>query len=420
MTKKDIEQGYYPLRPMQLWMINTNLEHENSTMMNVNGLVKFASEIDMQKIKKTFNEIINGHDIFRCQFVFHPETKELCQRFDGEIKPVILEKISDEEFENLHGKLAKPYKLIKNPLWNVRLFETPTAKYCYFDFYHAIIDGTALAMLILHEADIIYSEKTVKRKPPKYADYILENLKIPPEELAEGHAYWKNILKGFDAKKHVPLPDIEGVAARKGGSVEIPIQNVTRKFFSDKIYNENCFFLAASMLAVGKFNGVKSSVMSWVHNGRVTPIERRLVGFTINQLPISWDFEKDCTVEEFLQGINAKIAEGINYRKSLDMVYNEGLENDLVTFIFQKTIYGDFKIGDTKNSFSDIPDDKYSAAENVLDIEINLKDDDSYSINLDYDASLYSESAMKNLAAMIDEFVLKLQDEQKFISEILF
>lgn len=40
--------------------------------------------------------------------------------------------------------------------------------------------------------------KLPRRTPPKYADLIAEELLISPEELAQGNAYWRDMLKAFD------------------------------------------------------------------------------------------------------------------------------------------------------------------------------------------------------------------------------
>ena len=37
----------------------------------------------------------------------------------------------------------QPYKIINQSLYKTYIFETPTAKYYFLEFYHAIMDGTA-------------------------------------------------------------------------------------------------------------------------------------------------------------------------------------------------------------------------------------------------------------------------------------
>ena len=89
----------YPLRPFQKWIIDRSFHKANSTMMNIGTFFEINPEIDSEKFIDALNKVMEIHDIFRCRFVFHPETNEICQRFDGEIFPVRVENWSDEELK---------------------------------------------------------------------------------------------------------------------------------------------------------------------------------------------------------------------------------------------------------------------------------------------------------------------------------
>ncbi len=413
--------GFYPLRPVQVWIIDTHFNKANSTMMNIAVLLKISSEIDMTRLARAAEEFFNAHDIFRVRFVFHEQTSDLCQRFDGEIAPVTVEKISDEEFEEQKKFLMKPYKLIDNPLYRFRLFETPTAKYVYLDFYHAIMDGMSVAILFHREMYLRYKGKKNSHQPLKYADYVLNELKVSPEELETGNEYWRNILADFDAKKHLPPTDIKSEIKWKSNQVSSPIKNITAKYFSDSTGKDNpeIFFFAAAMLTITKFTGAKNSIMSYVHNGRTTPQEMRLTGIMIDQIPVRWDFSPNERVKNFLDGLEEKFSEGLQHRRSLGTVYREGLEDECATFIFQKNFYTSFDFGDAQLEAVDIPENEFSAAENTLDIEVNQETDGSFYVRLDYDASRYSEGKMKKFAETFDEIILQMQDEERLVSDIL-
>ena len=418
--------GFYPLRPMQLWLIDTHFNKANSTMMNVGALYKYDDSIDLEKLAQAINETVARYDMFRCRLVFHEGTADLCQRFDGEITPVTVEKISDAEFEERKNNLKKPYRLINNPLYRIFLLETPSGKFGYFDFYHAMFDGFSTAILFVREFEQRYKGKKITREPLQYADFILDEMKVSPEELTAGNKYWREMLAGFDEKKHLPPADLDNSAnAWKSNHLYFEFQNITNSYFSDRVRKEHIFFLAASMLTIAKTAGVKKSIMSWIHNGRMNAQERRLLGIMLEQYPINWNFEEDITVAKFLDGVEEKVNFAPKYRRSLGTVYSEGLEDDCATFIFQKGELGandgivKFAGTDTRLYNIDTFDNKYSAAENTLDIEINSTADGNYYLELDYDASRYSENAMKNFAKTMDEVVLQMQNENKFVSEIL-
>ena len=416
----DIEKGFYPLRPIQKWLINTHFNKAKSTMMNIGLLIKIAPEFDTERMKNVINEILETYDIFHCRFVFHPETAELCQRFDGEINPVTVEHLSDEEFEQFKKYLLEPYILTNNPLYRLYIFETPSANYLYLDFYHATMDGAAISMLFVHEIDLRYHGKKIKREPAKYADYIVEEMKIPAEELEAGYKYWREVTKNFDAKKHLPPVDVKSEEKWQQNIVGHTVKNITEKYFASNDRTENIFFMAASMLAIAKTTGAKSSVLSWVHNGRMNAQERRLMGIMLEQYPIAYNFEVDMTVEEFLNKLEAKINVGITYRQSLGVTYAECLQDEFATFIFQKHFYAErVNLNGKVSQIVELKKNEWSAAENSLDIEVNSEEGGVYYVEFDYDASRYSERSIKNLGESLDEIILQLQDEKLFISEIL-
>ncbi|MBQ3726514.1 MAG: hypothetical protein II902_05585 [Selenomonadaceae bacterium] len=409
---------YYPLRPMQRWLVDTHFNKAKSTMMNIGGLFKLSASIDMNHLADAINFVLEKYDIFRCRFIFHPETSDLCQIFDGAVEKVFLERISEKEFNRRMESLREPYYLINHPLYRIYLMETPQSKYLYIDFYHAIMDGVASAYLFVKAVDAAYRGRT-KSAAPSYAEYVEEEAKIPPEELAEGHEYWKKMLAPFDEKKHLPPVKVEGVAAWTQGKLDYYFKNFTEEFFRTTRINENNFFLGASMLTLAKLTGSKESIMSWIHNGRTNMRERRLMGLMLEQYPCAWDFHQDMTIEEFLNRLEGQNQIGMRYRKSLDLVYNEGLEDDCVSFIFQKMMHDDIILADTPAQTIYLPPNEISAVENALDIEVEADETGMYIVALDYDASRYSEDEMINFAKTMNEILIAMRDTNKKFSDIL-
>lgn len=409
---------YYPLRPIQRWLVDTHFNKAKSTMMNIGGLYKLSASIDMQHFADSINFVLEKFDIFRCRFIFHPETSDLCQIFDGAPERVFVESLSDKAFDQRMEKLREPYYLINRPLYRIYLMQTPTAKYFYADFYHAIMDGVSASYLFVKAVDAAYRGRA-KKTSPSYAEYVEEESKIPLEELAEGHAYWKKMLANFDPKKHLPPVNVEGVAAWTQGKLSYDFKNFTEEFFRTTRINENNFFLGASMLTLAKITGTKESIMSWIHNGRTNMHERRLMGLMLEQYPCAWDFHEDISIGEFLNRLEGQNQIGMKYRKSLNLIYNEGLEDDCVSFIFQKYMNGDILLADTTAKIIYLPPNEISAVENALDIEVEAQETGTYSVALDYDASRYSEDAMINFAKTMNKILIEMRDLNKKFSNIL-
>lgn len=410
---------FYPLRPIQRWLVDTHFNKANSTMMNIGAFFKLSAAIDMNHLADAINSVLESYDIFRCRFVFHPETSDLCQIFDGELNPVKVEYISDEEFAERMDKLRVPYKIIGKPLWRMYLLQTPTAKYFFADFYHATMDGVSASYLLWRAIDAAYRGRKKKLPHASYAEYVEEEANIPPEDLAAGHAYWRNILAHFDKKKHLPPVKVQGVAPWTQGVFEYEFQNVTEEFFRNTKINEHDFFLGATMLTLAKLTGTKESVMSYVNNGRTTMTELRLMGIMLEQYPCAWDFHEDISVGDFINRLTGQVETGKLYRKALDIVYNEGLEDDCVSFIFQKNLHSGFVLADTPVEIVYLPPNEISAVENAMDIEVNIEDTGKYWLYIDYDAGRYSEAEMNQFAATMEKVLRAMKNTETLTSQIL-
>ena len=409
---------YYPLRPIQRWLVDTHFNKAKSTMMNIGGLCELSASIDMNHLASAINYVLENHDIFRCRFVFHPETSDLCQTFDSELEKVFVEEMSEAQFKKHMDKMREPYYLIDQPLYRIYLMQTPRAKYIYADFYHAIMDGVSILYLFWREVDAAYRGRK-KARALSYAEYVEEEAAIPAENLAEGQAYWRKIISSFDGKKHLPPTKIEGDTKWAKGEFHCEFKNFMEEFFRATHLDENNYFMGAAMLTLAKITGSGESLISWTHNGRMTMPERRLMGLMLEQIPCAWDFRENISIGEFLNRLNGQTRIGMKYRKSLGTIYDSGIEGDLVTFIFQKNLYDNIVLADTLALPIYLPPNEISAAENALDIEVCATETGKYKLNLNFDASRYSEIDMHNFAATMNKILLDMRDMNKKFSEIL-
>lgn len=413
--------GFYPLRPVQRWLVDTHFHKANSTMMNVGALGKLDDSVDMERLAEAVNEVLNAHDVFRCRLVFNPDTGEICQRFDGSVKKVVVETLSEEAFAQRKLELEKPFQLIDRPLYRIYLMVTPAGKFMYEDFYHAIMDGTAICLLFWREMDMRYQGRKIRRQPGSYADYVMEEYRDLQQGHEEGHQYWRQQLAGFDTKKHLPPMDRQDDGKWHESQVIHEIQNIHHEFFREHSVNEHIFMLATAMLSMAKVTGEKEVIMSWVHHARTTAKELRLMGLMLNQLPIRSAVDGAMTTAQFLQAVEEKVQQGLSYASSLDEVYKDDLEGECASFILQKNtdVKAAFILDGKPIDIQNMPVNKISAAENVLDIALTALDDGSYTLTLTYDASRYSEAMMQRYADAFDEILLAMQDENRCLAEML-
>jgi len=411
---------FYPLRPIQRFFIDTHFKKAKSTMMNVGMLLRLSPVVDMERLSDAVNEVLKAHDIFRCRLTINPDTEDICQTFDGDIIEVQIEKISDEEFELLRKKRLKtPYKIMNQPLYHIYLFETPTAKYFYVDFYHAVMDSVSIMTIFRRELNFNYLGRHID-ETESYAQFVAEEAITFPDELEKGHNYWRNMLSDFDAEKNLPPVDVKNVQAWTKGILDGTFKTISEEFFRTTRLSENKFFLAAFMMTLAKVTSSKKTLATWLDNGRGKDEKNQIMGLTTNIFPCAWDFEEDMTFADFFNIFAGKIRQELDYKKSLDIVYNEGLADDVPSFMFQKNIVTDhFTIGNTTANVIDMPPNEISAAQNSLDLKIFAGDDGMYKWRLTYDAGRFSADSMKKFIAAMEEILHVVQNKDTRLSQIL-
>ncbi len=412
---------FYPLRPIQRLLVDTHFKKARSTMMNVGALLKMSPVVDVKRLANAIQKTLEAHDIFRCRLKVHPEMQDICQTFDGEIEPVKIEKISDEEFELLRKKLLKqPYKIIDHPLYHITIFETPTSKYLNLDFYHAIMDGASIAILFQNELNLRYNGRSMPLNFPSYAQFVEKESQISHSELKVGHAYWRSLVSNFDRESNLPPIDVRTIKLWTKGEIRTKFKNISEEFFRKSRRSETLFFLAACMLTLSKVADNKNIFMKLLHSGRDNANERRIMGLMFDSFPCNWDFSDDMPVADFLDKFEGKLQTQFTYKKSLDVIYNEGLVDDCPSFVFHKNIFNDHAtIGDTTAIVIDMPPNEISAVQNSLDIKVFSKEDGMYELCFDYDAGRFSRNSMKHFVSNLDKVLLLMQNEKSMVSKIL-
>ena len=66
-----------------------------------------------------------------------------------------------------------------------------------------------------------------------------------------------------------------------------------------------------------------------------------------------------------------------------------------------------------------MPENDMEAAENTLDIELNIHDEGDYSLVLNYDASRFSEGSMRRFAESYEKIVRGLMEEGRPVTGLL-
>ena len=225
-SQSTVKGQRYPLSDMQRvhFLMCNLLPHQ--PVGNLPILFRLHDSVDMHRLARAIEQAVKAHDAFattidagwmgwagRTGRILAALTDTTRQRvaatFDYQLT---VEAVSDLEMQrNMDGALVVPFKTTNSPLFRIRLFQTPTARYLFADVHHAICDGASMPVVI---EDI---ERAYHGQPIESEDYNITDAVLRVRTLQSGEAgaranqWYREKLKGMP-HGILPRPDHPGGA----------------------------------------------------------------------------------------------------------------------------------------------------------------------------------------------------------------
>ncbi|MCR5107438.1 MAG: AMP-binding protein [Lachnospiraceae bacterium] len=358
-----------PLLLSQQYMFDYQCYVPKSTTWNLNILLKFSKDTDIEGVKNAVGKVLRTHPVFSTIYCFNDDT-ELVQRYIEDMDlNVETEKLSEDEFVIEMENLVKPYKLLNSKMYRVRLFQTEKGGYLFMDLHHSIADGTSLQILI---RDLCYAYEGKELMEDHYYLKLTERrLEAKSSLYEEGKRYYSELLDQNEWDCY-PKPDAELVVNGYGNlKAVIPIDTGKYEELQEKSgVTKNAFFLTVTLLAISIYNDKRDIKISWIFNGREKEEDQSIIGTLIREFYVGIHFKKDLTVEELYLDVNRQIRNNMIYAcypyPGPERLDNEGID---AGFLYQQNLRDIASEGALDFSLIEIPQ-KDPVADNLLDIEI--------------------------------------------------
>ncbi len=186
------EKVFYPLSSAQKRMFHVSKLEGVGTSYNMPGVTILEGRLDILKLKKVFENLIERHESLRTSFSF--ENSEPVQTINRhiEFEPQYTE-CEENEVMNKISEFIKPFDLEKAPLLRVVLIKITDIKHVLiFDLHHIIADGFSLSILT---QEFMEQYKGVVREPLniQYKDFaVWQNDPSVNEQFNKQKEYWLN------------------------------------------------------------------------------------------------------------------------------------------------------------------------------------------------------------------------------------
>lgn len=403
----------HPLSTEQIYMVDYQLYTPKSTMYNLYNMIKFDKDVmDMELLTQAVNTAAKNQPVFMTKFFFN-EDGEIYQKYEEDnFEEVKLEKVSEEELEQIKKTLVQPFKIINSKLVRFRLFETEEAGYLFMDVHHTIFDGTSSKVFFTNVLTAYAGQELAK----DYYYYILAKREKQMESdfYRESREYFEKRYSGVDWCKHLTVDNSTRENTDKEVFVMLPVSEKQLNIIGEKYgVSRNGFFITVSAIANAIYEKKSDIMVSWIYNGRNDLSELSSVGLLFRNLPVGVQFTQTTTLKELYDNIIEQINSGITHSCYPYVESNNNVvEDDLACVLYQ----------DDLRNLDEIPglldevelDNEKLASQNIMDLEI-LNKDEGIVMMIDYAASLYKPESIdryrKIYCATIDVLISHIGNE---------
>ncbi|MBQ5311345.1 MAG: amino acid adenylation domain-containing protein, partial [Oscillospiraceae bacterium] len=409
-AKTRIKKDEYPLSASQLGIYIESINSDGEAVYNNPILLKIDESIDTEKLRTACEAAVAAHPFIKLRLRTNADGDPVQIRNDDEPYTQTVEHISEEELKALTPSLMQPFRLLKDRLFRIRIFETECGKYLFFDLHHIIFDGSSMIILI-KDIERAYNGGTPEKEIYSGFEVAEDESERSAEEYETAKAWYLETFGGIEADS-LPVPDRNDKEISFASvSAELALEGSEVEAFCRRMnVTENIYATAAFGICLGLYAGMNEALFTTIYNGRDSMRTARTVAMLVKTLPVYSRFEKEQDIREYLLTQKEQMLGCMNHDiyPFADLVSETGISSDIL-FTYQ---------GDLLNAggFAGRPTVRIPVMENAtgekLAVQI-FKNNGSYNIRVEYRNNMYSEGFIKIFVRSFENVLSKMLGAEK-------
>lgn len=404
------KQDFYPVSSAQKRMyFASNMAGENSTLYNVPGGIVLDGEIDIVKLERCFNELINRHESLRTYFTFENENvvQKIVDTVDFKVEKE--ENIDFNELNNIFKNFVKPFDLGLAPLFRAKFIKFTNGKSALFvDMHHIISDGTSLAIFI-DELCKLYNDKELPKLTITYKDFaVFENEQLSSENLKEAQNYWVNQFSDDIPVLNLPTnyqrPAVQSFeGAKVYSTIDNDITNRINAVSKALGVTPYMLLLSAYYILLEKYSSQDDIVVGSPIVGRDMAETYNLIGMFVNTLALRTKIDPELSFKDFVNTIKTNCLNAYKYQTyPFDELVNKlDIKRDTsrsplfdTLFTYQNNGLKDVTLGNLKGEYY-LPDTNIAKFDLAIEL---IPNNNGISISFEYATKLFNEDFIRNLS----------------------
>ncbi|MBE6519057.1 MAG: amino acid adenylation domain-containing protein [Thermoplasmata archaeon] len=395
------QKDSYALSKTQEGIFAECIANPGSTVYNIPLLFRISKDLDVGKLRESLVKAVNAHSFIRTRIFLDSSGDVQQSREDKEdygVADIPVEKVDD--LEKAKSNLCKPYNIIGDRLFRLRILETQSERYLYIDMHHIISDGTSMNNFLDSVSRAYAGEELEKEKFSGFEVVMSENEARTPEALDKAKTYYDNLLGGCETDI---LPRTDLYSKDKGlGSVVTDGASTEeiQKYCSEKGVTVNGMMCSVFGFVLSKFCGTEDPVFATVYNGRDDSRTAETVAMMVKTMPVVCHVKGK--TQDYVRGISQQLMDSMsNSVMSFAEINKEfGVKSDML-FVYQGAMFGFETICGAPAEQIRLSSDLVKSPITFMLSEVKGK----LHYECEYDKSLYSHGFVESLVDAFDTAV---------------
>lgn len=405
---------YYPITENQRGVLIDWERNRDALQYNVAQVIKIKPGTDLQKLREALAAVVRAHPAMSTRFV--SRNGDVMQQ---RLEPGSVEEIASgipeiwldaEPTREQMQKLMNPFDLFVDDLYRFSIVRHADDAWLFMDFHHIVFDGVSAMVFFDSLARAYVGEKLTEEEYSAFEWAADEAALLESAEYEEAGEWFAGLLGEAETTIYphstVAEPVPSGTLVRTSSEIDA---SAVDDFCRDNAVTPSNFFLSAFMQTLHRLTRSERVTITTVNNGRN---DVRLIddtGMFVKTLPVTSKMSAKQAGETSPAAMALELQSQFNTTRGYDFYpFTEIVSKfDIrpeIMYVYEGGVSLDAVDGPLGNEKVPVALD---TAKVPLTLLIFTPAPGKYRLELEYDASVYSNADMATLLDMIETAVLK-------------
>ncbi|GKU77860.1 non-ribosomal peptide synthetase [Paenibacillus sp. L3-i20] len=432
------ERDYYPMSRAQRRQYVLQLLSGAATMYHVPFTLQIQGKLDVARLEKAFNELINRHESIRTTFHYQNDGFQQVIHKRGQFKFEICSLdemtssrwVSSSEAGTVHGladvmmsSFIRPFELGSLPLMRAGLLELEEQRHILLvDMHHIVTDGVSMGVLV-RELIELYSGGKLPELRVQYRDFaVWQEERLGGELLAAHEHHWLSTFDGELPMLELPIdkprPLVQSFEGRRYTfTIDKGLTESAYRLAKEQGSTIYSVLLGAYAILLSKYSGQEDVIIGTPVAGRSHVDLEGLIGMFINTVAIRSRPQRKLAVGQYVKDLQATVLSALEHQDyPLEVLVERlGLEQDQSRNPLFDTMFILQNMESTALVAGELTLEPLSFEPGVSKFDLTLEAvevEDGISLSLEYATSLFHEETIERMAGHYCTIVMEMAGDR--------